>query len=119
MPYGQTRFLSAWVTSGTQIPTLGILPVGAYVVRVHIHCTVAFNSSGTDEIRVGYSSDTDAYATLTDTSTVGVKSVTLGSGIGFDGTARQVLAEYVNGGTEPSLGRSIVIVEYFLLPPQP
>lgn len=111
--------MAGWLTSGTQNVVLGVLPIAAYVARVHIHCTTAFNAGGTDEIRVGYDSDEDAYATLTDVSTTGVKTVTLGTGIGYDTTARQVEAYYVNGGAEPTTGRGLVIVEYFLGPVVP
>jgi hypothetical protein len=120
MPYsGSTHYLAGWLTSGTQNITLGVLPIAAYVVRVHIHCTTAFNAGGSDEIRVGYDADEDAYATLTDVSTSGVKTVTAGAGIGYDTTARSVEAYFVNTGAEPSAGRALVIVEYFLNPVVP
>lgn len=115
----QTHYLTAWLTSGSQTVRMGILPVGAYVVRVHVHCTVAFNSDGTDNVTMGYTGTTNAYATSTDVSTTGIKAPTLGAGAGFDGTAREVNAYYVNGGTEASAGKALCIIEYFIAPRSP
>jgi hypothetical protein len=98
---------------------MGILPIAAYVVRVHLHVTVAFTSDGTDNISVGYSGTLAAYATNTDSSSTGVKTVTLGANIGYQTTAREVIATYTNGGSEPGAGRGLVILEYFLAPVQP
>ena len=111
--------LTAWVTSSTQNPTLGILQPGSYVYSVRMHVTQAFNSDGTDNISVGYDGTTNAYCTNTDVSTTGVKTPTLGSGIGYDSTARTVEAYYTNGGSEPSAGKALVIVEFFRVPLSP
>ena len=113
------HYFSVWVTSGTQNPPLGILPVGASVYDVDIDVQQAFNSGGSDEIQVGHDSDNDAYATLTDVSTTGVKSVTLGAGIGYLSVARQIEAYYVNGGGEPTTGKALVTLFYTLNPRQP
>lgn len=107
--------LSGFVSSTQQNPQLGTLPVGAYVIRVQLHVTQAFNSGGTDNIRVGHATDDDAYGTDTDVSTTGIKTVTAGTGVGYDTVARAVDATYTNGGGEPTTGTAHVILEYVLL----
>ena len=111
--------LKAWVTSSQQNPVLGILPKGSYILRAHCHVTVAFNGSGTDEITIGYDSDSDAVATAIDVSTTGIKSLTLGAINGYNGTARSLEAYYVNDAGEPSLGKAFIVVEYIRTPISP
>lgn len=111
--------LAGWVTSGTQTRPLGLLRDPRYVLRVHVHVLEAFNGSGTDTLTVGYDSDTDAYATSVDVSSTGVKAVTLGTGVGFDGTNREAKAYYANGGGEPSTGKALIVVEFLRVPKQP
>lgn len=108
--------LSAFVTASKQAVPLGNLFFPRRVVRVHIEVTEAFDGSGTDQIRVGHRTDDDAYATLTDVATTGIKTVTLGTGVGYDSTPREVIAEYVNGGGEPTNGKAIVTLEIINLP---
>lgn len=116
---GGMETLSAWVTSASQNPSMGNLPADTYVFNVRMHPTEAFNSDGTDEIRVGYDGVEAAFATLTDVSTTGVKTVTLGASAGYNATARAVEAYYVNGGTEPTTGKALVILEYYRVVTQP
>ena len=96
-----------------------ILPVGAYVMRVHIHVTTAFNDSGTDQIKVGYTGTTEAFATLTDVSSTGVKSVTAGANVGYQTVSVPVNAYYVGQNSNATTGKAIVILEYVLCPPIP
>jgi hypothetical protein len=114
-----TFYLSAWVTPASTNPNIGILPSESYVVRVQMHTTELWNSDGSDNIKVGNAEDDDAYAINTDVSGTGVHAVTLGSGVGRDGTSRTVDATYTNGGSSPSTGKTLVIIEYFLNRPQP
>ena len=118
MSSGKVNYLACRVTFGSQNPIMGILPAGAYVVRASLHVTEAFNSSGTDNIQCGYDSDNDAYFTNTDVSTTGIKSVTLGAGIGYDTVSRRVEAYYTNSASEPTAGEAEVILEYYILPMQ-
>lgn len=111
--------MAAWVTSTSQNPTLGILQPNTYFVRAHVHVTEAFNSDGSDALTVGYDTDSDAAITSIDVSTTGIKSVTLGALAGYNSTARKVEAYYVNGGSEPTLGKALVILEIFPSPPSP
>ncbi len=108
-----------WVTKDSQNPTLGMLQAGSYFVRAHVHVTEAFNSGGTDLLEVGYDADTDACITSVDVSTTGVKSVTLGALNGYNATARKIEAYYANGGSEPTTGKAIVILEIFRVPTSP
>ena len=119
MPAASIQSLTAFVTSSRQSVTLGSFREARKVLRAHIEVVTAFNGSGTDEIRIGHNTDNDAYVTLTDVATTGIKTVTLGAGVGFDATPREVLVEYVNGGGEPSAGAAIVTLEVLLCPPNP
>jgi hypothetical protein len=107
-----TRLLWGWAADTAQNPALGTLPAHSYVLRVHVQVTEAFDSDGTDELTVGYDADPDAYATTIDVSTTGSKTVTLGAGAGYDATSRSVKAYYTNGGTEPTTGAALILVEY-------
>jgi len=110
---GPLEQISGWVADNLTNPTLGTLPVQAYVINVRVHVTQAFDSDGTDEITVGYDGGVDAFMTALDVSTTGVKATTLGSGVGYSGTARLVEAYYTAGGSAPTLGKALVIVEYY------
>lgn len=115
----QSYYLASWVTKGTKSPPLGTLPIGAYITAVHLQVGQAFNSDGSDNISVGYTGATEAYATSTIVSTTGVKSPTLGSDVGYQSIARELKAYYTAGGTAPTEGKALVVVEYFLVPKQP
>jgi len=110
--------LAAWVADDKQTADMGKLPANTNVVNVRIQVTENFNGSGSDLISVGYSGAATAFATTTDVSTTGIKSVTLGSSAGYNGTARDVQAYYTNGGGEPSTGKALVILEYYRVPEQ-
>lgn len=84
-----------------------------------MHVTQAFNSSGTDNISVGYSGTTNAYCTNTDVSTTGVKSPTAGAGVGYQTTARAVNAYYTPGVADQTTGKCLVIVKCFRGPISP
>jgi hypothetical protein len=109
----QADSISVWVADDAQNPSIGVIPANSFVVAVHLHVTEAFDSDGTDEIEVGYGADNNAYATLTDVSTTGVKAVTLGVDEGYSGTERAAEAYYVNGGSEPTVGKALVVIEFF------
>ena len=111
--------MSKWVTHDGQTQTLGALQPGSYFVRAHCHVTESFDSDGSDTLTVGYDTDTDAFVTSIDVSSTGVKSVTLGTLQGYNGTARSVKAYYVAGGSAPTQGKAIVIVEFLPVPVSP
>lgn len=113
---GAVRALAAWVAAAATNPALGTLPADAYVPRVHVHVTEAFDSDGTDALTVGTDADPEAYATAVDVSTTGVKTVTLGASAGYGAAAQAVEAYYTAGGSAPTTGRALVVVEYLAVP---
>lgn len=111
--------IEAWVTHATTNPSLGTIPAGSYIMRVHCHVTELFDSDGTDEITVGYDADPDSIATTIDVSTTGVKTVTFGTDEGYLATTRAVEAYYTAGGTAPTQGKAIIKIEFQRVPTQP
>ena len=114
-----TERLAAWVADDKQTADMGKLPASAVVTNVRIQVTEAFNSDGTDLISVGYSGAATAFTTTTDVATTGIKSVTLGASAGYNATARDVQAYYTNGGSEPTTGKALVVLEYYRTPVPP
>lgn len=112
----QISRLQAYVTSSQQNPTLGTLPPNSYVLRAHLHVITNFDSDGTDNIQCGYDADQDFIFANIDVSSTGVKSVTLGSGAGYNSVARKIEGYYTNGGTEPSQGNAFILIEYMVVP---
>lgn len=110
-----TFYLSGTVVFGTTNPTIGILPANAWVERAGLHVVTAFNSDGSDNIKLGHATDDDAYFTNEAVNATGRKTVTLGAGIGFDSTSRIVDATYTAGGSTPTTGKAKVWLEYLLL----
>jgi hypothetical protein len=110
--YSLVQTTSVKVAHDAQTVSLGTIPAAFRVHSVAIRVITAFNSDGTDQISVGFTGTTEAFATLTDVSTTGNKTVTLGSAPWQNDTARELVAYYVNGGTEPSAGAAIVEVVY-------
>lgn len=114
-----TEQLSAWVAYLNQNPSLGTLPANCYVSTVRVHVTVGFDSDGTDLLTLGYDADPDAFMASLDVSTIGVKATTLGTLNGVNTTSRAVEAYYVNGGSEPTVGKALVTLEYYRVPATP
>ena len=106
------EFAQGWVLTTATNPTLGAIPAYARVVSVYLEVTQAFNSDGTDNISVGYTGSPAAYATNTDVSTTGIKTVILGTGVGFSATARTLTATYTAGGSAPTTGKALIIVGF-------
>lgn len=119
MPAASIQSLSGFLTSSKQTLTLGSFREPRKVLRAHIEVITGFNSDGTDQIRIGHNTDDDAYVTLTAVNAAGIQTVTLGTGVGYDATPREVIAQYVNGGSEPSQGSAIVTLEVLPCPPNP
>jgi len=111
--------LQGWVTHTQQTVDLGTMPANRYFVRAHCHVLEAFNSDGSDTLTVGYSDDTDAFVQSVDVSSTGVKSVTLGTLTGYNGTARPVNIYYSPGGSAPSEGKAYVALELWPTHPSP
>lgn len=111
--------ISAWITYGRQTVDLGSLPADTYIMRAHVFTQEAWNSDGTDTLVVGSDADTDSIITSLDIASTGVKSPTLGSSAGYNSTAQQIKIRYVNSGSEPTTGKTLVILETTRTPPNP
>lgn len=112
------KILWAWMTSATQLVTLGRTPIGAYPTAVHLYVSTAFDSDGTDQIEIGTAGTPNLFLALTDVSTVGLKTVTC-STVGYRTTSLTVIGTYLNGGSEPNHGRALVGLEYMVVPARP
>lgn len=104
--------ISTWVADTIQTATMHPLPAFIYVLRVHVYVLEAFNSSGTDQVSVGYSADHAAYAAAVDVSTTGIKTTTLGWLAGYTDTSFTPEVYYTNGGSEPTTGKALVVMEF-------
>jgi len=117
---GVVHRVAGWVTHAATTLTLSQIPANHVVLRQGIYVAEAFNSDGTDQIKGGRSGDDDAYATLTDVSTTGVKTPTSGAEIGlYSNSARTPIFTYVAGGSAASTGKALCWIEYMLVPVQP
>lgn len=109
--------LSGWVKFGAQTLTLGTLPAYSLVTRVTIIVAdFAFNSSGTDQITVGHDAGNNYYAPAADVSVAYTRvDATSTAWSTFNSVSRVAKAYYVNGGTEPTVGEALVVLEYTLV----
>jgi hypothetical protein len=105
--------LAVWIKSDVLNRRLGRIPRFCFITKVAIHVTTAFDSDGTDNISVGYDASTQALATNTDVSTTGLKSPALGAMSGYNDTARELEAYYTAGGSAPTVGKALVVVEFY------
>jgi len=112
-------YLSAWVTFSRTTIDLGALPANTYILRAHVHVTEAFNSDGSDTLLMGSDADTNAVITTVDVSTTGIKSVTLGVNAGFNSVAQPLKIFYTAGGSAPTTGAALVILETVKTAPSP
>ena len=115
---GPVECMFGWVADNKQTCFLGTLPCFSYVLRVQMHCTELFNSDAADEVSIGWTGDTDALATATDVSAAGVLAPALGANAGYNATEQDVNAYYVNGGSEPTQGKCLCVVEFIRVPIQ-
>ena len=113
--------IEVWVTHITTNPSLGTIPAGSYIMRVHCHVTEVFNAGGADDaITVGYDADVDAFATAIDVHTaVGVQAVTMGAEEGYEGTERAAEAYLTWTGGNPTQGKALIKIEFQRVPTQP
>ncbi len=108
-----TERLAVELTKTRTNAGMGTLPARSVVTGAFLQVTQAFDSSGTDTISCGYDADNIAFFTATDVSTTGIKTVTMGSLLGYNATARDVEAYYVAGGGAPTTGKAVVVLEYY------
>jgi len=111
-----------WLFHGEMSKAFAELTNYAFITKVHIQVVEAFNSDGTDLLTVGYASDHDALVEALDVSTTGIKTPTYGVAMGWTGTVlhptpppcglQELLIYYTPGGSAPTTGEVLVIVEY-------
>lgn len=99
------------VSSLDATPNIGRLAKYNYVYNVRVDVETAFDAGTT--LKIGHPDDDDAYTTATAVDATGVKTPTLGAGIGYDATPRLVQATL--SGT-PTVGKAVVIVEFYRVP---
>lgn len=110
------RVLAGWLSDDAQTVTLGTMPAQSIVVSAGVTVYEAFNSSGTDLVSIGHSGDNTAFASAIDVSTVGNKTVAVGTGMGYRDSALTINTYYVNGGGEPTTGKALVWVQIATAP---
>ena len=124
------QYASAWVTSGTQTVTVGSIPQYAVVTMVRVYVNTVFNGSVANTIQVGYTGADAALAGNTTMSDGSTGWVTLTAGTYCTSwaapnvcppldTSRVIVAKHIKGGTEPTTGKALVIVEYQPAPATP
>lgn len=116
MTNSPVQTISAWITKDRQTIYPGNFRVPRKILRIHVEVYEAFNSDGTDLLDIGYVGSASAYANDVVVSSTGIASVTLGAGVIFDPTNRELVLTYSNGGTEPTLGKALVIIEFVPCP---
>lgn len=116
MSNSPVQTISAWITKDRQTIYPANFRVPRKILRIHVEVYEAFNSDGTDLLDIGYVGSANAYANDVDVGSLGAASVTLGSGIGFDATNRELVLTYSNGGTEPTTGKVLVTIEFVPCP---
>lgn len=111
--YAPMERLTAWVYFNGQNPRLGVLPQHSYVSAFRLQVTTAFDSDGTDLISCGYDAAPTVIFTGTDVSTTGVKAPTAGTLVGYNSVERDLEVYYTPGGSQPTVGKAIVVVEFY------
>lgn len=112
-------YLEAWVEYTDTTVVLGTLPADSFNHNFHLQVPEAFDDTGADEIRLGTAADDNAFFTLTDVSTTGIKTPTAGADAGYNGGAFTVQAEYVGANTDATAGKALVIIEYLQVTTEP
>lgn len=110
--------ISNWVTHNRQTVKIGSAAAPFYVRNVHMYLKENFNSNGTDKVTVGHSGDVDAYVASMDVdSGAGTDlTVTVVDANRYNTVPREINVYYTNGGSEPSAGELLVILEIDTIP---
>ena len=118
---GAMMRVEGWVQvgdAGANI-AIGTIPANGFIIRSYIDVTTLFNDSGTDQISIGISSDSDKFGTNTDVSATGLKTPAAGVGIGYNSTSQAVTAKYSPQNYDCDTGKALIVVEYYLVTTQP
>lgn len=98
---------------GTSL-TIGSLPANAIITAIKVLVSVAFDSSGTDLVIVGISTDTNKFADAVDVSSTGSASVTqlnVGAVESASGST-DILVQYDQSVADAAAGALKVVVEF-------
>lgn len=106
--------LQAWITYADTVLQMGVLPAGSLVLNPYIVVTEAFNSDGTDLIRVGTEDNDDAFGTDHDVSSTIVNPANFAAGValGFYPAGSKIIVTYTPSGSAPTTGAALVIVPF-------
>ena len=88
-------------------------------MRAHCHVAEAFDSDGTDIVTVGSDANPDAIVTDIDVSSTGIKTCSLGANGGYNESAQPLKIFYTAGGTAPTTGEALIILETVKTPGKP
>ena len=97
--------------------SIGSLPANSIITDIKVLVSTAFDSSGTDLVIVGNSTDDNRYADAIDVSSTGAATVTqLNTGAVESATAStEIFIEYNQSVADATAGACKVIVEYMQL----
>ena len=118
--------LEGWVLDDAQNPSLGTLPVNAFVYAVDLWVEEAFDDTGTDLLTVGYDAVVDAYVTSISVAVLDVKEhITEAHGnagalVGeVDATSRAVEAYYTGQNGNAAAGKAYIVIHYIVATAEP
>ena len=118
--------LEGWVLDDAQNPSLGTLPVNAFVYAVDLWVEEAFDDTGTDLLTVGYDAVVDAYVASISVAGGGDREhitevhanagATLGT---VDATSRAVEAYYTGQNANAAAGKAYIVIHYIVATAEP
>lgn len=99
--------------SSTTATLIGQLPPNAYIIRIEVAVTTAFNGGNNDYVDVGTSASAAAYANDIDVSSTGIASGTvIDASVQSTANPTEVYATYIATATVATAGAGRVVVEY-------
>lgn len=112
-----------WVTSEhatAGVVQMGVLPANAFVLNPYLIVETAFNAAGNDFIRVGTSTDDDAFGTDHNVASIIVNPANFVAGValGLYRSGTKIQAKYTYTSTAPTAGKALIILPYLLVPPK-
>lgn len=112
--------LTRWITFANDAQTIdmGVVPGGSLILLPYLIVKTAFNSNGTDLIRIGTVADDDAFGTDKDVSSAFATPANFAAGVslGYYAAGIKVQAKYVKGGTAPTTGEALLVLPYLRVP---
>lgn len=111
--------MSTWVTSGSQNPSMNVLPAHSFVLRSYLHITQVFNGGAANNIKCGYDADDDFIFANVGAGSTGFSEPTLGAGKGYNSVARNLEAYFTHTGAAATTGKAFIVIEFMLIQPSP